>query len=163
MARKENIKNPKIQAAIEQKLREETLSAQEVLKRLSDQAQADIGDFLNDEHFIDIDLTQAKKDGKTHLIKKIKQNTKTTVMPDGTEIENHFLEIELHDPQKALELLGKYYKLFTQRVEIDDSEWENTILDLIKHELVSFDEVSREFGQSLAENLFESAGVEISA
>jgi phage terminase small subunit len=53
-----------------------------------------------------LDLMQAKERGKLHLVKKYKDSPTTG------------LEIELHDPVRALELLGRHHKLFITVTEL---------------------------------------------
>lgn len=112
--------NDDIKAAIQERLAERKLSANEVLDKLSDQARGDMGDFLDitPMGFV-VDLDKAVQAGKTHLIKRIRQHTVTTVMKDGTENESHTIEFELYDAQAALGLLGKHHKLFTDQNEIN--------------------------------------------
>ena len=104
-----NIRKPKIRAAIEQRLADMALSANEVLKRLSDQATASVADFVEASpvegkpgRFI-LDMGEVRKRG--HLVKKIRYT-------------QHGLEVELHDAQSALVHLGKYHKLFADRMEV---------------------------------------------
>lgn len=104
-----------ISEEIQRRLKERQLSADEVLARLSDMARADMRDFVkpievgNDRVVVMVDLGKALAEGKSHLIKKVKYNAQGG------------LEIELHDSQAALEKLGRHHKLFTDKVEIDDT------------------------------------------
>lgn len=107
------LKNAKIRAAIQARLAEYRLSADEVLARLSLIAQGDVDDLM-DEHG-HIDIHKARRLGKTYLIKKYKV-TRRTFGSDG-EVET--TEVELHDPQSALVNLGKYYKLFREQVDLN--------------------------------------------
>lgn len=116
----ENLRKPKIKAYIEARLGELTMPAEEVLVRLSQQAKgADVTDFAEmvtiheigedgekvvSDIRLNIDLEKIHDLGLGHLIKKISQT--------GSGIS-----IEWHNPQKALELLGKYHKLFTEKIE----------------------------------------------
>lgn len=105
------LQNTTIAGEIERRLKERQLSADEVLARLSDMARADMRDFIkpidvgNDRIVMLVDLGKALADGKTHLIKKVKYNAQGG------------LEIELHDPQAALEKVGRHYGLFKDSVE----------------------------------------------
>jgi phage terminase small subunit len=56
-----------------------------------------------------IDLVKAEKAGKLGLIRKMKQTDKG-------------LEVELHDSMRALELLGKHYKLWSDRVTLENPD-----------------------------------------
>lgn len=100
--------NVGIQAEIERRLDEVVMSADEVLTRLAEQARASIEGFLTFSkrgRKPTLDLKQAQESGLLHLIKKLKYNTQGQV------------EIELHDAQSALALIGKHHKLFTEKIE----------------------------------------------
>jgi phage terminase small subunit len=94
--------NVSIQAAIQERLSALAMSADEVLARLTAQARGSMTDFLDDDG--KIDLAQAREHGALHLIKS------RSVTKDGERIE-------LYDAQNALELLGKYHRLWTDKVE----------------------------------------------
>ncbi len=99
-----NIRKPKIRAEIDSRLAEAAMSADEVLYRLTLQAQSDFGEFLklNEDGSWAFDFEKIKAHG--HLVKKVGYSK------DG-------VRVELHDAQSALALLGKYHKLFTDRIE----------------------------------------------
>lgn len=103
-----------IQEEIRRHIAERAMSADEVLLRLGDMARASIEDFSDIhegvEHGIYINFNKAKERGKLHLIKKVKYTDKG--LP----------EIELHDAQAALVVLGKHHKLFTEKIEHDVSD-----------------------------------------
>ena len=99
-----------IQKEINQRLKAFHMSANEVLKLLADHARADIGDIVDDNGYIDVKL--AKKLGLTYLLKEI-EVTETS----GEKSSTLKHKVKLHDPQKALELIGKYYALFTDKTE----------------------------------------------
>lgn len=113
----ENLTKPDIKAEIERIYEESTVSAKEVLARFSDHARGDIGDIW-DESTGQIDWQKARESGKTALIKRIKHKTIITTDKDGEGTTITEDELELHDPQKALQLLGKHHKLFIDRTEI---------------------------------------------
>lgn len=111
--------NLSIRQAIRERLNGMQMSANEVLNRLSEHARGDMGDFLDIGPMgFTIDLDSAKKRGLTHLIKKVKLRTQTSVSKDGTEVETHDMEIELYSAQEALALLGKAHGLFKDKVDI---------------------------------------------
>ena len=85
-------------------IREHQMKPEEILGRLEDQAQGAEGYF--DYNTGQLEIRRLIADGKGHLIKKQKR-TMTGV------------EVELYDAQRALELLGKHQKLFTDKTEID--------------------------------------------
>lgn len=94
--------NVSIQAAIQTRLAELKMSADEVLVRLADHARGSMDDFLDING--DIDLSIARANGKLHLLKS------RSVTKEGERIE-------LYDAQAALALLGKHHKLFTDVTE----------------------------------------------
>lgn len=115
----ELLKKPEIQKAIRQDLEERLMSADEDLKRLAEMARGDMGDFLDISSMsYQLDLNKAKELGITHLIKKVRQKTVTTVDKDGHEEETNTIEIELYDAQEALNSIGKYHGLFVDRTEL---------------------------------------------
>ncbi len=105
----ENVRKREIAEAISKRLQEKTMSADEVLVRLGEQARADISDFfdvhdgLGNMFFLNLD--KAKKAGKLHLIKKMKYSA--AGLP----------ELELYDAQAALVHIGKHHGLFTDNVQ----------------------------------------------
>lgn len=112
------LRNPKIAEAIQTRLTESAMTADEVLMRLAQQARGDIDDYLDDSG--NFDLAKARRAAKTKLIKKFK--AKTTVRTFGeTEVETTEVEFELYDAQAALSLLGKHHKLFIEQSEVKHS------------------------------------------
>lgn len=128
--------NDNILAAIS----EQSMSADEVLSRIADIARGDIADFMEiTTSGFDIQLTHRDENDnlvvnpKTKLIKRIKQKV-TTIMPrneTGDEKEIIETEIELYSALEALTTLGKYHKLFTEKVELSGE---------VKHSLI-FNEI----------------------
>lgn len=99
--------NVSIREKINHRLEQAQMSADEVLARLTDYARSDFSDFIDVQHgYTSFDLAKAQEAGKLHLIKKFKI-TKTGI------------ELELHDPMRALELLGKHHRLLTDKIEVD--------------------------------------------
>lgn len=98
-----------INKAVQARLAEVHLSADEALAILAKHARGDIGDFMND--FGGVDITEARKQGKTGLIKKLEIKT-ITINGKQEDQEIHTEKIELHDPQtaidKILRVTGKY-------------------------------------------------------
>lgn len=93
------LKNAEIQEAINDRLAEKCMSADEVLLRLADMARGDIRDFVlvGEKGSWTIDWETVK--GKTHIIKKA-YDTK------------HGLSFELYDAQAALEKIGRAHGIF---------------------------------------------------
>jgi hypothetical protein len=53
-----------------------------------------------------------------YLIKKIRHRKKETFNErSGETTEENWVEVELHDAQKALELIGRYHALFIDKTE----------------------------------------------
>lgn len=106
-----------VQAQISRRIAERAMTADEVLLRLAEQARASFGDFVSfverpdDEGKVQLvavlDLVKARDAGKLHLVKK------ATSTRSG-------LTIELHDAQAALVQLGRYHRLFAERVDVVD-------------------------------------------
>ena len=91
-----------IRAAINGKLTTVGMSQDEILARLAEQAASSFDDFMhiNGGGSATIDLKKAKKLGKLHLIRKLKQT-------------EHGLEIDLKDSFAALVKLGDFLKLWS--------------------------------------------------
>ena len=102
----ENLTKPNIKAAIDKRMAKIQLSTDEVLFRLSQQARGSIGEFITikKDNGFEIDLEKVKEFG--HLIRRIRET-------------RYGLDLELHDAQDALALIGKHYKLFTERIRVD--------------------------------------------
>jgi phage terminase small subunit len=99
--------NPKIDEYIQKRLSEMQADTDEIKTKLTDIARA------SPEIFIDfmgstwtINLNKAHEAQKLHLIKSIKHTR------DG-------YVIEMHDPLKALELLGRAKGLFIDKIKVD--------------------------------------------
>lgn len=105
--------NVSIKAAIEARIAEKAMTADEVLLRLADQARATMGDFINEAG--DVDLRTARQKGKLHLVKTY------TVSDKGS------VKVELHDAQAALVHLGRHHGLFVDRQEV--SGWMGITVD----------------------------------
>ena len=116
----ENLRKPKIQARIKQLMNEKIMSQEEVMARLAAQARASHYPFIDvdAEGFIYFDFSDPDAIKHLHLIKKIKSKRQRLVRgrgDDAEEWEGEWVEVELHDSQKALELIGKHYNLFVDR------------------------------------------------
>lgn len=113
------LKNVEIQAAIAQKLQDSAMKSDEILQKLTEIARGSIGDYLDVSSMaFQIDLAKAKELGKLHLIKRVRQKTTTIVREGAEDVEQNQIDIELLDQLKALELLGRYHKLFIDRTEL---------------------------------------------
>jgi hypothetical protein len=110
------LRDPEVNEAIQGRLDKASLDAEQVLRLLWEQAQASIADFLKlgpdglpvpdtDGRF-QIDLARAYKAGKLHLVKRLVPSRYGT-------------GIDLHDAQRAAELLGKALGLWRERLQIE--------------------------------------------
>lgn len=110
----ENLIKPNIKAAINARLAELKMGADETLVRLASHARSSMETFVNvrDDGAAELDLTKAEEAKALHLIKKLK-TTRRTIKNGESEVTT---EIELHDSQAALVVLGKHHKLFTEKV-----------------------------------------------
>jgi len=149
----ENLRIPEIASAIDARMAEHAMSANEILARLTEHARGDIGD-IYDETTGGIDWVKARATGRTGLIKRIEQTTVTT-----EDSEVHTFKLELHDPQKALQLLGKWRKIFIDRVQIDD--WRSQAIEDIRAGNLPYEVLAEAFDDSLAQELFKLAGVAV--
>jgi phage terminase small subunit len=125
----ENLKKPEIKEEIRKIVKERIMEADETMARLSGMAKGDIGEFLivEEDGTTRIDLEAMKTAGKTYLIKKVKQQKRIVEESNekkGTEkVKTDWVsEIELYSAKEALELIGKYHKLFTERHMLTDGE-----------------------------------------
>src|SRR5574343_8131 len=108
------LRNPLVRWAVEARVRDCAIKADEVLARFSEVAQFDPTDFLEfslDEETGRVrpyyNLERLKRAGKGHMIKKVK------ILPDGN------VELEFHDSQAALDKLAKHHGIFRERIEIE--------------------------------------------
>ena len=69
--------------------------------------------------------------------------------------------VEFYDSQSALVHLGKYHALFVDRLKIET--WRDEIVELLESGLIKPSQVIDELGEDLAVELFESAGIPITA
>lgn len=102
------LRNVNVRAAIDAKLDQVALTSDQILARLSEVATGGVSDFIEvtEGGFPRLDFASAKKRGKMKLLRKFKQ-TETGV------------EIETHDPIKALDMLGKYRRLWSDKPDGD--------------------------------------------
>ena len=113
----ENLRKPEIRDYIKERLSELTLTENEVLSRLTDHANASIADILDENG--EFNFSVMVENGKDHLLKKLKVRRVTRRTQDDEEIEEVTHEFEMYDAQAATVHLGRYHKLFTEKVESD--------------------------------------------
>jgi phage terminase small subunit len=148
----ENLKKPAIQAAIRIRMEQDAMSASEVLFHLAQIARGDFDDVSDNSG--NLDLIEARRVGKTNLIKRVKNKAIVTENSDISETE-----VEMYDRLRALELIGKYLKMWTDKVEVDD--WRSRAVADIRAGHIDFKALADAFDTSLAAELFNQAGVPI--
>jgi len=94
------LRNAKVKAEIEQRWASRGVVPGEVVARLTDQMRCSIGDFMDEMGMIDVERVREKG----HLVKKYK------VTKDS--LGRLRAEIEVHDQQRAAELIGKTFGQF---------------------------------------------------
>lgn len=103
------LSNDDILARVTARIDELTMTADEALIRLADQARASIEDFIEFDSYGSrvwrVDLQGAQESGKLHVLKKL-----------SYDAEGH-PRLELHDSQRALELILKIHGAFKERFE----------------------------------------------
>jgi phage terminase small subunit len=106
----ENVRKREIADVISKRLAESAMSADEVLKRLADDARADLGPWLSNDGVINIQAM--KRDGATHLIRKVKRTERTGETATGGTWNETRVELELHDAQAARKMIAHHHGLF---------------------------------------------------
>lgn len=132
----ELLKIPEVSAAIEARLNELKMQADEVLVRLTDQARGSMADFVEVDESGDVSFNlSAARDAKSlHLVKKIKKTVKRGTVNETT------IEIELYDAQAALAHLARVHGLYQDKVQVDwriELEQAGLNPDVIESELVA--------------------------
>lgn len=125
----ELLKKPEIKAEISRRLKERHMSAEEVLARLSEQASSAYGDYITETG--KVDFAKLVKDGKAHLVYKIKPTKFGT-------------EIEFYNGQNALLNIGKQHGMFNDHhiIEVKVEKELDSILGILE-ETLSPDEFQR--------------------
>lgn len=114
------LQNTTVAAQIRRRITEIAMSADEVLLRLAQHARGDFSPFLREDGAIDLMSEQAK--AAIGLLKKVKVKERILFTKGNDEpVKEIETEIELHDPQAALVHLGRHHKLFTDKMEMDDT------------------------------------------
>jgi phage terminase small subunit len=110
-----------VRAAIDAKLDQVAMSADEILARKSEIAAATMDDFLDvlPDGSYKLNLKKAKKAGKLHLIQKLKT---TGGVPT----------IEIHSATEAQDRLGEYHRLWKPPATSEESrQFEASLKDLL--------------------------------
>lgn len=148
------LRNDKISRAIGKRLERFAMPANEVLTQLTDIARGDIADTLT--AFGAIDPLEAKRRGKSHIIKRFKTKITNYTDKDGQDHTTEETEVELYDRLAALQTLAKYHDL-TNTVKVED--WHSEIIGLLRDGIVTPEQVEDELGTELARELFNSESI----
>lgn len=120
-----------IQSLISRRVDIAAMTANEVLARISEFGSADIGDYLEEQPdgSLRVLLAEAKKAGRTRVIKKIKITRKTSTSSRGDVEEEVVTELELHSPLVALDKLAQHHGLYRELKANDDRELDKLLED----------------------------------
>jgi hypothetical protein len=124
------MRDPRIRKVLNEHLAMHRITGDEILARLSDQARANLGDYLEidpDTGKTTIDLRRAQAAHKLGVIKKLNINSVTGMVS----------HIELTDTQAAMKLVGQYFGMFVDRyvVALHVKEELETALDKLERNL----------------------------
>ena len=127
----ENLKKPEIRAGIEKAMAERSkrtgINQDRIIMEL-----AKIG-LLNPKDLVDFDEATVKEGASAEDLAAIASvRVKRFPTKDGEGIER---EIKMHDKTKALELLGKHFGMFKDKVEVSGLEDEKKKLDDILQQM----------------------------
>jgi phage terminase small subunit len=142
-----NLVNPSIRNEIETRLNERTMSANEVLFRLSEHGRGTMDDFI-DPDSLSVDIKRAKNAGKMHLVKEIEYVIRTS-----EDVQTETIKFKLYDAQSALKTLAQYHGLLIERVKHED--WRSEAIQLIRDGIVTFEALAEELNDDLATELFK--------
>lgn len=124
------LQNTTIKAAIEARLAEKALVADEVLFRLAAIARGNLGEFANVRQLSDL---------VDHPLASVVKKVKTTARKAANGSVTVVVELELYDALRALELLGKHHQLFSDAPTI--SVFNHTAFAHVSEELGLADEL----------------------
>lgn len=141
----DNLRKPKIAVCVQRAFEEMTMSADEVLARLSAMARTDMTDFMQvyPGGMPAFDFEKASEAQRLGLIKKFKVTPKS-------------IELELYDAQAALVHMGKYHALFSERIKLED--WQSELLQLWRDGKVTEEDIREDLGDKLAGDFFKRIG-----
>lgn len=162
----ENVRKREIWEEIQKRLQAKAMSVDEAVGILADFARGDIADFMDIGGMgFGVSLRDAFESGKTKLIKKVKQRTTIFLSKKESEEDRevHEIEIELHDPQTAIDKILRVAGAYITKHEITTKDWRTEVIELLKAGQLKPADVERELGIDLAAELFIAAGVPITS
>lgn len=103
------LKNPEVRAAIDARIGRAALKAERVLGLLAELAAGSIEPLLrfDGDGKWTVDLAQAKRLGALRLVRRIRPTP-------------HGLAVEIHDPIRALELIGRHLGLWKDATPVEE-------------------------------------------
>ncbi len=127
------MENDVVRREINRRVAQHGMPRAEVILRLTAIARGDLGDYIQiTKNGFKLDLRRGRRAGGTRLIRRLKKG-------------KYGYEIELLDPLRALELLGRYYGLWNRheravrrrflrlmKTKIDGKELPFTLADLVE-------------------------------
>lgn len=123
----ENLRKPQIREEIDRRLSEQTMSANETLKRISDIAAGDMLAYIDSSGNLNM---QAMRDaGMGRLLKKYKKTERTIPRKDNEPIEIKQIEIELYGADSAQDKLMRYHGLYNDSTRV--LTWKDDIVQAL--------------------------------
>lgn len=140
------LRNHKIRLEIQRRLGKSVASPSEVLETLTRHARADLTDVLTPEGEFDYKLARRKR-----ILKKLKVKHRYEKDSEGNLQPVTEQEYEIHDPQSALEKLGRFHKLFDNQatpVQVNITVERTELTPILQHALGAALEVEANEPQS---------------
>lgn len=120
----ENLRKPKIEEYIEERMDQISMSTNEVLKRLTDWGRGSLEHFItNDDYAEALSVNTEEAQNHLGLIKKVKQNERV-VKSEGDEDEtvvSRRFEIEIHDPKDAVDKIARIRGMYNDKLDVAHS------------------------------------------
>lgn len=118
------MKDDEVLRAIDERMRETAMSADEALARIANHARGTVDDVVGEDG--NLDITKARGNGAIHLVKSV---TKTEISSDSFSKKE--VKFEMYDAQAALVQIMKVHSLTTKsQVEIESPIIIKTGMDL---------------------------------
>lgn len=117
----ENLRKPEIAGEIKKRLESVHMGLDEVLARQAEIARGDIADVMQITSVgAVVDLDEARRNGKTHLIRKVKQKTTTILSSNGQgeDREIHELQVELYPADRAQANILRVHGAYSDKLDI---------------------------------------------
>jgi len=119
----ENLKKPKIQEAIQKAMANRSnrteITQDRVLKELALIGFSDMADFvrIDESGFIQANPLDTLPEGKSRIVKKVKEKRVIKSTPEGDQILDATYEFELCDKVKTLELIARHLGMLHDKTE----------------------------------------------